>query len=31
MRYGDVVALDGASWRAELGSVSAVLGPIGAG
>ncbi len=30
-RYGSVVALDGASWHAELGCVTAVLGPNGAG
>ncbi|KQU68582.1 ABC transporter ATP-binding protein [Phycicoccus sp. Root101] len=30
-RYGDVVALDGASWSAPAGRVTAVLGPNGAG
>ena len=30
-RYGGVVALDGASWHAEAGAVTAVLGPNGAG
>jgi ABC-2 type transport system ATP-binding protein len=30
-RYGGVVALDGASWQAERGAVTAVLGPNGAG
>ena len=30
-RYGAVVALDGATWRAESGEVTAVLGPNGAG
>ena len=30
-RYGGVVALDGASWQAEAGAVTAVLGPNGAG
>jgi ABC-2 type transport system ATP-binding protein len=30
-RYGDVVALDGATWSAESGQVTAVLGPNGAG
>ena len=30
-RYGDVVALDGASWSAASGQVTAVLGPNGAG
>lgn len=30
-RYGGVVALDGASWQAATGAVTAVLGPNGAG
>ena len=30
-RYRDVVALDGASWTASAGQVTAVLGPNGAG
>ena len=30
-RYGDVVALDGATWSARSGQVTAVLGPNGAG
>ena len=30
-RYGGVVALDGASWQAPPGAVTAVLGPNGAG
>ena len=30
-RYGDVLALDGATWRASTGQVTAVLGPNGAG
>ena len=30
-RYGGVVALDGASWSAQSGQVTAVLGPNGAG
>ena len=30
-RYGAVVALDGATWSAESGQVTAVLGPNGAG
>ena len=30
-RYGDVVALDGATWQARAGAVTAVLGPNGAG
>ena len=31
MRYGDLVAVDGLSFRAEAGQVTAVLGPNGAG
>ena len=30
-RYGEVVALDGATWSARSGQVTAVLGPNGAG
>ena len=30
-RYGGVVALDGATWQASAGAVTAVLGPNGAG
>ena len=30
-RYGGVVSLDGASWHAKAGAVTAVLGPNGAG
>jgi ABC-2 type transport system ATP-binding protein len=30
-RYGDVLALDGATWSASSGQVTAVLGPNGAG
>ena len=30
-RYGDVLALDGATWSASAGQVTAVLGPNGAG
>jgi ABC-2 type transport system ATP-binding protein len=30
-RFGDVVALDGMSWSAEPGRVTAILGPNGAG
>jgi ABC-2 type transport system ATP-binding protein len=31
VRYGDVVAVDGASFTAEAGQITAVLGPNGAG
>jgi ABC-2 type transport system ATP-binding protein len=31
VRYGDLVAVKGISWRAEHGAVTAVLGPNGAG
>ncbi|WP_270889399.1 ABC transporter ATP-binding protein [Pedococcus sp. 5OH_020] len=30
-RYGQVTALDGASWKADVGRITAVLGPNGAG
>ena len=31
VRYGDVVAVDGVSFTAEAGRITAVLGPNGAG
>ena len=31
VRYGDLVAVDGVSFSAEAGQVTAVLGPNGAG
>ena len=31
MRYGDLVAVDGVSFTAEAGEVTALLGPNGAG
>jgi ABC-type multidrug transport system ATPase subunit len=31
IRYGDFVAVDGVSFQAEFGEVTAILGPNGAG